>query len=88
MIFKIQYPKLFYLLLIIILFSGCTEDNSDQTSKKLQLLAQESLSQLDGEIYLQGLKDSVEVIRDKYGIPHLYAQNIDDLFFAQGFVMA
>tara|TARA_B100000029_G_scaffold516253_2_gene628032 strand:- start:27289 stop:29676 length:2388 start_codon:yes stop_codon:yes gene_type:complete len=88
MIFKIQYPKLFSLLLIIILFSGCTEDNSDQTSKKLQLLAQESLSQLDGEIYLQGLIDSVEVIRDKYGIPHLYAQNIDDLFFAQGFVMA
>jgi penicillin amidase len=30
----------------------------------------------------------VEVIRDQWGVPHIYAQNVDDLFFAQGYVMA
>jgi penicillin amidase len=30
----------------------------------------------------------VEVVRDRWGIPHIYAQNEHDLFFAQGFVHA
>jgi len=30
----------------------------------------------------------VEVIRDRWGIPHIYAQHTEDLFFAQGYVMA
>ncbi|UCB47292.1 MAG: penicillin acylase family protein [Spirochaetota bacterium] len=34
------------------------------------------------------LKASVTVIRDKYGIPHIYAQNKHDLLVAQGFVHA
>lgn len=34
------------------------------------------------------MRDSVEVIRDRWGVPHIYARNIDDLFFAQGFVQA
>lgn len=37
---------------------------------------------------LQGLHAPVEVVRDRYGIPHIYATNDDDLFFAQGFVVA
>src|SRR5262249_37030218 len=44
------------------------------------------LSQLDGEIAVAGLKEAVEVVRDRWGVPHIYAQNPDDLFFAQGFV--
>ena len=34
------------------------------------------------------LKAPVEILRDKWGVPHIYAQNADDLFFAQGFVTA
>src|SRR5262249_54010385 len=30
----------------------------------------------------------VRVVRDGWGIPHIYAQSADDLFFAQGFVQA
>ncbi len=30
----------------------------------------------------------VRVVRDAWGIPHIYAQSADDLFFAQGFVQA
>lgn len=37
---------------------------------------------------LKGLQGQVEVIRDKWGIPHIYADNDHDLFFAQGFVQA
>jgi penicillin amidase len=51
-------------------------------------LARASLSQLDGRVALRGLADSVEVIRDRWGVPHIYARNVDDLFFAQGFVQA
>jgi penicillin amidase len=35
-----------------------------------------------------GLKDTVHVYRDEWGIPHIYAQNAEDLFFAQGYVHA
>lgn len=33
----------------------------------------------------EGLTQDVEIIVDKYGIPHIYAQNQKDLFFAQGY---
>src|SRR5262249_20186040 len=50
--------------------------------------AKQVLAQLEGEIRLQGLKAPVEVVRDRWGVPHIYAKNADDLFFAQGFVAA
>ncbi|MBI4521173.1 MAG: penicillin acylase family protein, partial [Gemmatimonadetes bacterium] len=51
-------------------------------------LAAQSLARIEGELAVSGLKQPVEVIRDEWGIPHIYAQNDDDLFFAQGYVMA
>ena len=41
-----------------------------------------------GALTLPGLQDEVTVIRDKRGIPHIYASNTHDLFMAQGFVHA
>jgi penicillin amidase len=41
-----------------------------------------NISQLDG------LSDEVEVLRDKYGINHIYANNQNDLFFMQGYLAA
>jgi penicillin amidase len=32
-----------------------------------------------------GLSDAVEIIRDRWGISHIYAKNDADLFFAQGY---
>jgi penicillin amidase len=55
---------------------------------KLDEQAKAVLAQLDGEIRLAGLKEPVEVLRDRWGIPHIYAKNRDDLFFAQGFIAA
>lgn len=51
-------------------------------------MAKASLAQLDGRVVLPGLRDSVSIIRDRWGVPHIYARNTDDLFFAQGFVQA
>lgn len=51
-------------------------------------LAQRALSRIDGTVNARGLKQNVEVIRDAHGVPHIYAQSMEDLFFAQGYVMA
>lgn len=52
------------------------------------LLVQRSYSAVDGTIRLKGLRDEVEIYRDGWGVPHIYAKNEDDLFFAQGYVQA
>lgn len=46
------------------------------------------LARIEGRIVLQGLSKPVEVLRDRWGVPHIYAQTAQDLFFAQGFVTA
>jgi penicillin amidase len=46
------------------------------------------LAETSGTLSVPGLSDEVRVIRDRWGIPHIYAKNADDLFFAQGFVQA
>ncbi|MDH5399177.1 MAG: penicillin acylase family protein [Cyclobacteriaceae bacterium] len=37
------------------------------------------------KLLVPGLKDEVEIIIDQYGVSHIYAQNEEDLFFAQGY---
>jgi len=39
-------------------------------------------------ISVPGLRAPVEVRRDRWGVPHIYAANTHDLFLAQGFVAA
>ena len=46
------------------------------------------LAQTSGRIELAGLLKPVEVLRDKWGVAHIYAQTQEDLFFAQGFIAA
>ncbi len=47
-----------------------------------------SWPQETGIIKLPGLKDKVEVFRDKWGVPQIYASNQHDLFMAQGYIHA
>ncbi len=47
-----------------------------------------SLPQTTGQITLTGLNAPVEVLRDAAGVPHIYADNVHDLFMAQGYVHA
>jgi penicillin G amidase len=51
----------------------------------LLICSQASFAQ---ELKIDGLKEPVEVIRDKYGVNHIYAKNEHDLFFAQGYCAA
>lgn len=50
--------------------------------------ARAALPQLDGTISLAGLQAPVSVVRDTHGVPHITAVNLNDLFFAQGYVTA
>lgn len=47
-----------------------------------------SFPTLSGTLDVSGLDGEVEVLRDRYGVPHLYADDADDLIRAQGFVHA
>ncbi|MFE7934687.1 penicillin acylase family protein [Streptomyces sp. NPDC057456] len=47
-----------------------------------------SFPQTKGSITLEGLNGPVDVKRDGYGIPQIYADSDEDLFMAQGYVQA
>ncbi|WP_405583800.1 penicillin acylase family protein [Streptomyces sp. NBC_01092] len=47
-----------------------------------------SFPQTKGSITIKGLSGPVDVKRDGYGIPQIYASSDEDLFMAQGFVQA
>ncbi|AVH58195.1 MULTISPECIES: penicillin acylase family protein [Streptomyces] len=47
-----------------------------------------SFPQTKGSLQLEGLSGPVDVKRDGYGIPQIYASSDEDLFMAQGFVQA
>jgi len=47
-----------------------------------------SFPQTSGEIKIVGLNGPVDILRDKMGIPQIYAGSLHDLFMAQGYVHA
>lgn len=49
---------------------------------------QRATPRLEGRVSVAGLAQSVEILRDKHGIPHLYAQSEADLQRALGWVHA
>jgi penicillin amidase len=51
-------------------------------------LVRASFPQTSGELEVSGLQGDVDVVRDELGIPNIYADSLEDLFFAQGFVHA
>jgi penicillin amidase len=72
------------LAITAVLFVGACGIGTDRFTQ----LARSSVSQLQGNIELTGLQQDVEILRDRWGIAHIYAQTEEDLFFAQGFVAA
>jgi len=47
-------------------------------------LLRRPLPTLDGELRLTGLNAPVEIVRDRWGIPHVSARDASDAYFAQG----
>jgi len=60
----------------------------DEPKEALLPKAKRVLAQLNGDVALPGLAAPVDILRDRWGVAHIYAKNTDDLFFAQGFVAA
>lgn len=51
-------------------------------------LTHRAFPQIDGTLQVSGLSSPASIVRDKSGIPHIYASNTHDLFFAQGYAEA
>ena len=54
----------------------------------IQFQVRRSFPKTAGDIQVTGLTAAVDIYRDDAGIPHIYAENSDDLFFAQGYIHA
>ena len=52
------------------------------------LLVLRPLPTIDGDERLLGLHERAEVLRDSFGVPHIFATDEHDLFFLQGFATA
>jgi penicillin G amidase len=59
-----------------------------ELSDMLRERARAALPPVEGQLNLLGLREPVEVLWDRWGVPHVYARNTKDLFFAQGYVLA
>src|SRR5207249_1052446 len=46
------------------------------------------VAQVSGSIAVSGLSAPARIVRDRWGVPHIYAATEGDLFAAQGFVQA
>jgi len=50
--------------------------------------AKNAFPSVSGTEKLNGIKEEVEILWDKWGIPHIYANSIYDAYFAQGYIHA
>lgn len=73
-------PLLWTLAVLVILIAGALIFVNQYTLR--------SLPKISGEIQVDGVTSPVEIIRDSQGVPHIKAENLHDLFFAQGYVVA
>ena len=76
-----------FVVLAGVIGAGCARPAATSAATTFEQLAKESLAPIDGRVGVRGLKADVEVLRDEWGVPHIYARNVDDLFFAQGYVV-
>ncbi|HEX2089901.1 MAG TPA: penicillin acylase family protein [Actinomycetota bacterium] len=54
----------------------------------LRARAEAALPPVQGQLRIAGLREPVEIVRDRWGVPHIYARNLHDAYFTQGFVVA
>lgn len=71
---------------LVISLTAC--DEGPESAQSLRDEAARRLAQIEGTISLPGLDQPVEILRDRWGVAHIYAETVHDLFYAQGFVAA
>ncbi len=52
------------------------------------ILSRSTLPQISGTVRISGLHSPVMVVRDRWGVPYIFASDDHDLFVAQGYVTA
>ena len=72
----------------LLLIAAASSAKAQRASNPLLDSARTRLAVLDGTAKVPGLDSAVEVRRDRWGVPHIYAKTQHDLFFAQGYVAA
>ena len=70
----------------VLLMGSCV--STQKAPVNLQDQAKAAASVIRGNLKVPGLQKAVNVVRDRWGVAHIYAENQHDLFFAQGFVVA
>ncbi|MFX0187043.1 MAG: penicillin acylase family protein [Candidatus Hodarchaeota archaeon] len=51
-------------------------------------IAKNAFPPTEGSESLEGIKEEVEILWDKWGIPHIYAKSLEDAYCAQGYIHA
>ncbi len=54
----------------------------------ITMLSRRSLPRVKGNLSIKGHEQDIEILRDKWGVPHIYANSIDDSLFGLGFIHA
>ncbi|MGP4046452.1 penicillin acylase family protein [Streptomyces sp. 2A115] len=80
---KGRRARLFLIVLVLAIVGGVAYGSYWSVST-----VRASFPQTKGSITLDGLSGPVDVKRDGYGIPQIYASTDEDLFMAQGYVQA
>jgi acyl-homoserine-lactone acylase len=73
-------PMFFFLMFFCVNFSGCTGI--------MNWYFNSSVDSPAGEVVLPGLKETVTISRDAYGIPFVEAKNMEDMAMAVGYAHA
>lgn len=63
-------------------------ENVNLSVEDLLKIANEAFPPSEGSEVLEGAKEEIEILWDKWGIPHIYARSIEDAYFAQGYLHA
>ena len=56
--------------------------------EELLNIAKNAFPPVSGSEKVKGIQEEVEILWDKWGIPHIYAKSVDDAYFAQGYIHA
>jgi penicillin amidase len=75
-------------VLLAAVFQGRAVAAANFAPSTVQTRANAAVAVIQGTMTAPGLRAPVRVQRDHWGVPHIYAGNQHDLFFAQGFVVA
>ncbi|MBY8990989.1 MAG: penicillin acylase family protein [Candidatus Lokiarchaeota archaeon] len=56
--------------------------------EELLNIAKNAFPQVSGTETIKGIEDEVEILWDKWGVPHIYARSMEDAYFTQGYIHA